>query len=278
MTYTALLMLAILRDNFERLDLDGVARLLAMCQQADGRCVVCALFVSTDSSRIVPRSFIGGPDQIENDIRFSYCAFAIAAMTGKWDAFDVTAALRFVQSCQNYDGGFGQGPNQESQGGSTYCSVACFSLAHRDEELRRRSKLSSWLLHRQQPLSGFNGRAEKPVDTCYSFWCGAALTLLGSDQLVDPISDLQFLMTTQSRIGGFAKTPGEMPDAMHSYMGLAAIALHAERDGHLVTPAIGEAHGLQSLHPGINLGKRSASWLCEQIQGKVKSHICYIAT
>lgn len=191
-------------------------------------------------------------------------------MTGKWDAFDVDAGLRFVHSCQNYDGGFGQGPSQESQGGSTYCSVACFSLAHRDAEVQRRAQLSTWLLHRQQPYSGFNGRAEKPVDTCYSFWCGAALTLLGSDQLADPVSDLQFLMTTQSRIGGFAKTPGEMPDAMHSYMGLAAIALHAERDANIAKPVIGETDGLLGLNPGINLGKQSVSWLFERIQRKVE--------
>ena len=27
-------------------------------------------------------------------------------------------------------------------------------------------------------LTGFNGRPNKPVDTCYSFWVGAALAIL----------------------------------------------------------------------------------------------------
>ena len=32
---------------------------------------------------------------------------------------------------QGYDGGFGQGPNQESHGGSTYCACASLQLLGR---------------------------------------------------------------------------------------------------------------------------------------------------
>ena len=34
-------------------------------------------------------------------------------------------------------------------------------------------KLKSWCLRRQK--DGFQGRPNKPVDTCYSFWVGASL-------------------------------------------------------------------------------------------------------
>ena len=34
-------------------------------------------------------------------------------------------------------------------------------------------KIKRWCLFRQK--SGFQGRPNKPVDTCYSFWVGASL-------------------------------------------------------------------------------------------------------
>jgi hypothetical protein len=80
-----------------------------------------------------------------------------------------------------------------------------------------------WLLLRQD--TGFNGRPNKLVDTCYSFWVGASLTLLGHYDLVDQDALVAFLRTTESRtIGGFAKQPEAMPDPLHSYMGLAGLA------------------------------------------------------
>ena len=61
-------------------------------------------------------------------------------------------------------------------GGSTFCAVASLELMNRldttmtDPQLNR---LKRWCIFRQQ--SGFQGRPNKPVDTCYSFWVGATL-------------------------------------------------------------------------------------------------------
>ena len=79
---------------------------------------------------------------------------------------------------QSYEGGIGQGPGLEAHGGSNFCALASLVLMGRlndvfppgSHALRR---LISWCIHRQH--SGFQGRPNKPVDTCYSFWVGASL-------------------------------------------------------------------------------------------------------
>lgn len=61
-------------------------------------------------------------------------------------------------------------------GGWTYCAIASLCLMGRLEEaLGRRDldRIRRWCIMRQQ--SGFHGRPNKPVDTCYSFWVGATL-------------------------------------------------------------------------------------------------------
>lgn len=40
-------------------------------------------------------------------------------------------------------------------------------------------QIKKWCLFRQK--SGFQGRPNKPVDTCYSFWLGASLEVVESD-------------------------------------------------------------------------------------------------
>ena len=42
-----------------------------------------------------------------------------------------------------------------------------------DEGLLSKEQTLFWLLSRQ--VTGFQGRANKPSDTCYSFWIGASL-------------------------------------------------------------------------------------------------------
>jgi geranylgeranyl transferase type-1 subunit beta len=36
--------------------------------------------------------------------------------------------------------------------------------------------LKAWLVNRQ--TNGFNGRANKPSDSCYSFWIGSSLKVI----------------------------------------------------------------------------------------------------
>ena len=61
-------------------------------------------------------------------------------------------------------------------GGSTFCALAslvlmdCLDSSFATKELEQ---VKRWCLFRQ--MSGFQGRPNKPVDTCYSFWVGASL-------------------------------------------------------------------------------------------------------
>ncbi|PQE03438.1 hypothetical protein CJF30_00005427 [Rutstroemia sp. NJR-2017a BBW] len=72
---------------------------------------------------------------------------------------------------------------------------------------------------------GFNGRCNKRADTCYTFWVGASLNMLGHSDLINKDGARRFLLEkTQHMIGGFGKTPGDPPDIYHSYLGLAILA------------------------------------------------------
>ena len=65
-------------------------------------------------------------------------------------------------------------------GGSTFCAIAALSLMGRLESAFSAQELRGirrWCLRRQQ--TGFQGRPNKPVDTCYSFWVGASLEVSG---------------------------------------------------------------------------------------------------
>ncbi|KAF9870650.1 prenyltransferase and squalene oxidase [Colletotrichum karsti] len=72
---------------------------------------------------------------------------------------------------------------------------------------------------------GFNGRCNKVADTCYCWWVGGTLQMLGHVDLIDDLPSRRFLMSkTQHLIGGFSKYPGGPPDIYHGYLGLAALA------------------------------------------------------
>lgn len=108
---------------------------------------------------------------------------------------------------QSYEGAFGQCPDNEAHGGSTYCAVATLALTGRldqvlDQESRR--NLIRWCVNKQR--KGLKGRPNKQADTCYTFWLGATLKLLGANHLLDEKSLIRFVLDTQDPIiGGLAK-------------------------------------------------------------------------
>ncbi|CAO1623854.1 unnamed protein product [Parajaminaea phylloscopi] len=259
MTYAALLSLALLRDDFTRLNKDGIRSLLRATQHSDG-------------------SFQASPGSLERDPRFVFCAFAICSILDDWEAVDVGKALDFLDSCQSYDGAFGQGPHQESHGGSTYCALSaialCGQLNERLSPVRRR-RLISWLTSRQCDCDqvghgGFNGRISKGKDSCYSFWCGASLAVLSSHHLIDVQANVTHLLGLQTVMGGIAKTADDHPDAMHSYLSLAALAISVHggsgRRGESAALCDLRQHLPQPLEPRINLGEESLSHAVQAIQ------------
>lgn len=74
----------------------------------------------------------------------------------------------------------------ESHGGTTFCAMAALQLSGQLEstfDVRTVERIKRWLLFRQ--VDGFNGRPNKPTDTCYSFWIGATLRMLDAFQFSD---------------------------------------------------------------------------------------------
>ena len=183
-TYAAIHCICLLGtpEAYALLDTERILRFLANMQQPDG--CFC----------VYPRG--------ESDMRACYAAASIAALCGlstltsqnQTATIDWNKTVQFIKSCQNYDGGFGALPGRESHGGYTFCAVATLALLSGNinapalglhdafflSDLSR-DRLLHWLVHRQMSTEGgFQGRVNKLVDGCYSYWIGAVLNLFNS--------------------------------------------------------------------------------------------------
>jgi geranylgeranyl transferase type-1 subunit beta len=143
-------------------------------------------------------------------------------------------------------------PGQEGHGGSTFCATASLVLMNRlddvlDEEWRR--ELVQWCVCRQQER-GLQGRPNKDEDTCYSYWIGATLRLLGQDDLLDHGLLRSFVFDCQTKIGGFSKVIGNYPDVLHSYYSLAYLSLSQRY--------VDEEEKLQPLNCTLGVGQHTA--------------------
>jgi len=89
----------------------------------------------------------------------------------------------FLLNCQTYEGGFSCSPYGEAHGCYTFCALASFLLLSKTGDKNFENinfeKLAEWLSNRQlSGLGGFNGRINKLIDSCYSFWIGACFELM----------------------------------------------------------------------------------------------------
>ncbi|KAF9046235.1 terpenoid cyclases/protein prenyltransferase alpha-alpha toroid [Panaeolus papilionaceus] len=254
MTYTALLSLAILRDDFSQLNRQGIVEFLRRSQNADG-------------------SFSTVPGRNESDLRTLYCAFAISNMLNDWSGIDIPKALRFVASCRTYEGGYGQSPFCEAQGGTTYIAIASLALASISlggaQTLTQDEKKETihWLVSKQERTGGFCGRTGKDADACYCFWCGAALKILGAEEFVDTYSMAQFLGRCQFKYGGIAKAPGESADPYHTYLSLAAISMYPPTfEEGSVSPKVHQSWtSFSPLDPVLNARVETVDWIRKHV-------------
>ncbi|XP_009619178.1 geranylgeranyl transferase type-1 subunit beta isoform X1 [Nicotiana tomentosiformis] len=220
-TYCALSILKILGYDFSLLDSTSILKSMKNLQQPDG-------------------SFMPIHSGAETDLRFVYCAAAISSMLENWSGIDKEKAKEYIINCQSYDGGFGLTPGSESHGGATYCAVASLKLMGLIEDDILSKSVSScfinvpmlldWSLQRQATDGGFQGRPNKATDTCYAFWVGGALKILGAHKFINYGGLRKFLFTCQSQYGGFGKIPEQLPDLYHAYYGFCAFSLLGEAD------------------------------------------------
>ena len=91
-------------------------------------------------------------------------------------------------------------------------------------------------------MGGFQGRTEKLPDSCYSFWVGGTLAIIGSLQDVDVDSLKTFLVEkcqmSSERGGGFAKHPYEYPDILHTFYSLCALSLVGQFELRPINPLL----------------------------------------
>ncbi|KAN0087652.1 Terpenoid cyclases/protein prenyltransferase alpha-alpha toroid [Tylopilus felleus] len=245
LTYTALLSLAILRDDFEQLDRPGIIKFLRACQNEDG-------------------SFFSEPYGGDADVRTTFCAFAISSMLNDWSGVRIEPALRFIAACRSYEGGYGQVPFAEASGGPTYCALASIFLAGKGTCLTdcERKQTIRWLTQNQVSSGGYCGRTNKEADACYCFWCGASLSILGAREFVCESSLSKFIASCQFKFGGISKAPKEHPDPYHTYLSLAAVAMY---------PPLSSVEGswkLQPLDPLLNANEATSSWARKYIPSR----------
>lgn len=204
------------------------------------------------------RVSIGG----EIDVRASYCAIAVASILGLLEGDDAEQITRgsssFLKSLQGFDGGMGGEPGTESHGGNTYCGLAALAILEELEAIDAEAMLD-WAVMRQMGYEGgFQGRTNKLVDSCYSFWVGALFPLLATRKGASAQTGKMFdadalqryvLECAQLENGGLRDKPGTARDFMHSCYALSGLSIAQHYGG----AKYDSKNEVKKVHPAVNL-------------------------
>jgi protein farnesyltransferase subunit beta len=160
----------------------------------------------------------------EVDIRGVYCALSMASITNILTEDLVSNTGKWLGKCQSkWEGGFGGLPEAEAHGGYTYCGLAALCVLisfYKNRNVQDLLKewdininmLKNWLVKRQMALEGgFQGRINKLVDGCYSFWVGACFPLIRSFFKLNGDTDEPFDMNTK-KLQEYILTYSQDPD------------------------------------------------------------------
>jgi geranylgeranyl transferase type-2 subunit beta len=144
-----------------------------------------------------------GDEWGETDTRFLYGALNALSLLGLLHLVNVDRAVDHVQSCANFDGGYGTSPGAESHSGQIFTCLGALSIAGR-LHLVDQDKLGAWLSERQLKNGGLNGRPEKKEDVCYSWWVMSSLAMLNKLHWIDADKLTAFILQCQVSILGAA--------------------------------------------------------------------------
>ncbi|KAH8310979.1 hypothetical protein KR044_003702 [Drosophila immigrans] len=255
-TYAAVNSLCIIGTDaaYQAIDRDSLVQFLFSVRDADGSY----------------RLHVDG----ETDVRGAYCAIAIAKLvnvpervlkelfagTGDW-----------IAGCQTYEGGFGGAPDLEAHGGYTFCGIASLALLNEADKCNKQALLQ-WILRRQMSYEGgFQGRTNKLVDGCYSFWVGATIpitqaTLVGADKSMEQtffdIEALQeyILLCCQKANGGLIDKPGKPQDLYHTCYTLSGVSIAQHSQSAQNPQVLGDMiNELLPTHPLFNIPPKSVA-------------------
>uniref|UniRef100_F1L5Y5 Protein farnesyltransferase subunit beta n=1 Tax=Ascaris suum TaxID=6253 RepID=F1L5Y5_ASCSU len=173
----------------------------------------------------------------EIDIRGSYCALAVASITNILDEQIAANTDSFVISCQTYEGGFGGLRSCEAHGGYTFCGVASLMILGKSA-LMHTPSLFKWLAQKQMKFEGgFQGRTNKLVDGCYSFWQAAVFPMMQVEldkrsptELRAPfdakaLQEFILVICQDKEKGGFRDKPEKARDMYHTCYTLSGLSI-----------------------------------------------------
>jgi len=199
----------------------------------------------------------------EVDVRGSYCALSVAKLLNILTSELATDAASFVKQCQTYEGGLGGFPGVEAHGGYTFCGLAAADLVDATHELNL-DNLWEWAMARQMSYEGgFQGRTNKLVDGCYSFWQGGVFPILSRNTqraMYDRRALQTYLLLCGQAANGMRDKPEKSADYYHTCYCLSGLSLAQHdynwKDGYHATPCAvvgGEANRLPPTHPVHNV-------------------------
>lgn len=137
-----------------------------------------------------------GDEWGEIDTRFLYGALNALSLLHLTSLIDIPKAIAYVQSCANFDGGYGVSPGAESHAGQIFTCVGALAIVGR-LDLVDADKLGGWLSERQLDNGGLNGRPEKLEDVCYSWWVATSLAMIGRLHWIDGNKLTRFILKCQ---------------------------------------------------------------------------------
>eukprot|EP01105_Mastigella_eilhardi_P005123 TRINITY_DN16918_c0_g1_i1.p1 TRINITY_DN16918_c0_g1~~TRINITY_DN16918_c0_g1_i1.p1 ORF type:complete len:392 (-),score=75.93 TRINITY_DN16918_c0_g1_i1:59-1234(-) len=195
----------------------------------------------------------------ECDIRGAYCAIATAAMLNIDTPELVRGTAEWIGKCQTYEGGLGGYPGNEAHGGYTFCGLAALAILKRFDVIDL-PRMLHWVVDRQMLYEGgFQGRTNKLVDSCYSFWQGALFPLLvdtcgdtahpDGGWLFDPTRLREYIcLCCQDLNGGLRDKPGKSRDLYHTCYSLCGASIAQRNAQGDVLPDVDQTSVLQPVN------------------------------
>lgn len=215
-------------------------------------------------------------DDGEEDLRGTYCAITVAKLCclEKMDPNLFENAGEWVLRCQTYEGGFGATPDNEAHGGYSFCGLAALKLLGK-ERMCNIDSLTYWLVNKQMKFEGgFQGRTNKLVDACYSFWQAGMFPIIHSVLMKE--QNVNYLMESENWLfdrnalqeylficcqmenGGIIDKPGKGRDYYHTCYGLSGLSVsqYFGQKVHNICPSNDSL--LNQTHPLFNIGAENA--------------------
>ncbi|SBT39434.1 geranylgeranyltransferase, putative [Plasmodium ovale wallikeri] len=162
----------------------------------------------------------------EVDTRFVYSAVSCLTILNRDHLIPTEKIASYILSnysiCEN---AFSWTSANEPHAASVFCCLSTLFLIKK-LYLINEHKIADWLSMRQTNNGGFNGRAEKLTDTCYSWWIFSSLIILKKYNWINKYALKNYIFLCQDlENGGISDNPDCLPDICHTFFGLAALSL-----------------------------------------------------